>query len=447
MRKERVVLLLVIAAFTASVAYSIAARVPFENDEAVYATQARAWATDGPITGVGLQRAPLLPAIGAVIYKAGAHSEAPFRVTGLVFGVAAVFLVWALARAIAGETAGLFAAAIFASAPSIQQRSAQFMTDVPATALLVGLALVLWHNRERAGPTLLLAAPLAAAAFYMRYASILPIALMAIVAIVLWWRRLRQHPALTLATVLLFAVLLIPHVMHAVDATGRPWGLVTYTARFAGRRYVGQGLLQYIGWLPFALAGPAAGIAMLAGILAGVIKRAPRAAFLVVPAVADVVLIGLTEHGDKRFIFLPVALLCVAGAIVAAESAPAESAARRAFAGVVVLALVGGGIFTAIHNEQTRAQRVPPLLAGRYIAARAPKPCTILAVKIAETTWYSGCSTYYFGTHAARFAVFYRVGGNRLTLQPTTPPIGASEPVELRDRGYAVATVFRVRGP
>ena len=442
-RRERVVLLLIVAAFTTSVAYSIAEHVPFENDETVYAVQSRAWASGGPVTGIGLQRAPLLPAIGTLIYQAGARTEAPFRIAGLVFGIAAVVLVWALARAIAGETAGLFAAAVFASAPSILQRSAQFMTDVPATALLLGLALILWNNRARAGPGLLLAAPVAAAAFYMRYASILPIALLVIVALVLWHRTLLQNRALAAGTGLLFVALLIPHVVRAVDATGSPWGLVTYTARFAGRRYIGQGLVRYLAWLPFALAGPLAGATMLAAVLTGAARSGRRVAFLLVPAVADIVLIGLTEHGDARFIFFPVALLCVAGAIVAVE----HIGPKRALAGAAAVALIGGGVFSAIHTAGTRKEREPPLLAGRAVAARATKPCTVLAAEIAETTWYSGCSTYYFGTHAADFAVFYRRGGARLAVQPSAPPTGATESVPVFSRGRLVATVFRLSRP
>ena len=98
MRRERALLLLIVGAFVASAAFAIAQHVPFENDETVYATQARAWAAGGPVTGVGLQRAPLLPAIGTLIYKAGARSEWPFRLTGLVFGTLAVVLVPARAR-------------------------------------------------------------------------------------------------------------------------------------------------------------------------------------------------------------------------------------------------------------------------------------------------------------------------------------------------------------
>jgi 4-amino-4-deoxy-L-arabinose transferase-like glycosyltransferase len=442
-RRERVVLVLIVAAFAASVAYSIAERVPFENDETVYAVQSRAWASGGPVTGVGLQRAPLLPAIGTLIYKAGARTEAPFRIVGLVFGVAAVVLVWALGRGIAGETAGLLAAAVFASAPSILQRSAQFMTDVPATAFLLALTLVLWLNRERATWSLLLAAPFGAGAFYARYASILPIALIILAAIVLWRRAFAARPAIAVGAVCLFAALLIPHIVHAVNVTGRPWGLVTYTARFAGRRYVGEGIVRYIAWLPFDLAGPLAGATMLAAIVTAVARSKRRAAFLIVPAVADIVLIGLAEHGDKRFIFFPVALLCVAGAIVVAE----HIGAKRALAAAAALAVVAAGIFTAIRTNRTRDAREPPLLAGHVVAARAPHPCTVLAAEIAETTWYTGCSTYYFGTHGADFAVFYRGGGTRLAVQPAVPPTDAVETVPVLDRGRLVATVFRLSRP
>ncbi|TML78283.1 MAG: hypothetical protein E6G04_08235 [Actinobacteria bacterium] len=443
MRRERALLLLIVAAFVASVAFAIAQHVPFENDETVYATQARAWAAGGPVTGVGLQRAPLLPAIGTLVYKAGARSEWPFRLTGLVFGSAAVVLLWALARAVAGPRAGLIAAAIFAGAPTIMQRSAQFMTDVPATALLLALALVLWHNRARAGPALLFAAPIAAAAFYIRYASILPIGLLVLIALVLWHDGLLRDPLLAAGTIVLFGVLLVPHALHAIHETGTPWGIVTYSTHSAGRRYVGQALLQYLAWLPFALAGPVAGIAMVAGIVAAAVRRSKAATFIVAPAAVDVLVLGLTEHGDERFIFFPVALLCVAGALFVSQIATP----KRLVAAVLSLGLIGAGIYTVAHTGSARAHRLPPVLAGRAIAARAHGPCTVLAAEIAETTWYSGCSTYPFGAPAADFAVFYRIGGVRLTGQPKDPPAGAVQIASSRSGGRVVATVYALSGP
>src|SRR5690242_20466838 len=101
MRRERLWLIGILAAFAVSVSFAIARAAPFEVDESVYATQARAWAAGGPTTGVLPHRAPLMPAIGTLLYKAGARSEWPFRLTGLFFGLAAVALVWALGRAMA----------------------------------------------------------------------------------------------------------------------------------------------------------------------------------------------------------------------------------------------------------------------------------------------------------------------------------------------------------
>ena len=110
-----------------------------------------------------------------------------------------------------------------------------------------------------------LAAPIAAAAFYMRYASLLPIGLLVLIAIVLWHDGLLRDPLLAAGTIVLFGMLLVPHALHAINETGTPWGIVTYATHSAGRRYVGQGLLQYLAWLPFALAGPVAGIALRRG--------------------------------------------------------------------------------------------------------------------------------------------------------------------------------------
>ena len=114
---------------------------------------------------------------------------------------------------------------------------------------------------------------------------------------------------------------------------------------------------------------------------------------------------------------------------------------------VLALGLVGGGIYTVVHTGSTRAHRIPPVLAGRAIAARARGPCTVLAAKVAETTWYSGCSTYQFGAPAADFAVFYRIGGVRLTGQPKDPPAGAVQIASLRSGGRVVATVYALSGP
>jgi 4-amino-4-deoxy-L-arabinose transferase-like glycosyltransferase len=444
-RRDRVWLFVILAVFTLSVVYAISRAAPFEVDESVYAAQARAWATGGPVTGILPHRAPLLPAIGAVLYKAGARAEWPFRLIGLVFGILAVTLAWALGRAVSGPRSGLMAAAIFAGAPTIQLRSSQFMTDVPAAAFLLAAALILWNNREHAGPSVLLFAPAAAGAFYARYASILPIVLLALVALVLWHKALLARPVLLAGVVVLFTALLIPHVVHSIDTTSRPWGLITFTERYAGRRYVGQGLRDYVYWLPAALAGPVAGIVMIVGLVAALF-RSKNAVFLVVPAVLDIVLIGLTDHGEARFVFFPIALLCIAGSAVVVRVRPLWPTAA-----VVAGALVLGGVFLATRTNTQRTLRAPPVLAGRAIAARASRPCAVLAVDVGPTTWYSGCSTYYFNDKnfaRADFMLIYRAGGSLLKAQPAALPLPHGPPIPVVDpRGREVATVYQVRRP
>jgi hypothetical protein len=48
--------------------------------------------------------------------------------------------------------------------------------------------------------------------------------------------------------------------------------------------------------------------------------RARGLAFLVVPAVTHVVAIGIASHGEPRFVFFAVALLCAAGAVVVTDA-------------------------------------------------------------------------------------------------------------------------------
>jgi hypothetical protein len=85
------------------------------------------------------------------------------------------------------------------------------------------------------------------------------------------------------------------------------------------------------------------------------------------------------------------------------------------------------------------------------IAARAPHPCTVLAVDVGPTTWYSGCSTYYFNDEdfaRADFMLIYRAGGSVLKAQPAILPLPHGAPIAVLDpRGREVATVYAVARP
>jgi hypothetical protein len=340
-----------------------------------------------------------------------------------------------------GTAVALVAAAAFAGAPSLALRSSQFMTDVPSTLLLLAATFVIWRNHEHVGRSLLWFAPLAAGAIYFRYASVVPIGVLVVVALALWHRELLANRAMATVTATLLLALLVPHVVRAVQVTGRPWGLITFTAGYAGRRYLGQGVGQYALWLPAALAGPVAGVLMCVGIASSVVKRSKATAFLVVTALLDMILLGVADHGESRFVFFPVALLCIAGG-TAAMSLVRN---RRVLAVVLTGALTWAGVFVAARTHTAVTSRAAPRAVGAVIAARARQPCIVLSVDLGPTTWYSGCGTYYFNVPSPRpadFMVIYHSTNWFFRSQPVVLPGPHGPPIDVKVGDRTAATVF-----
>lgn len=409
-RWEPVLVLLAVSLFAGLLIRLMGAAGPFGHDESAYALRARAWVADTPTSGYGAHRGPLLPLLTAPIAALTAW-ELPFRAVGLTFAVAGALLLWLLGRRLFGPAAGLVAAATFATLPSVQRRAVEFLTDLPAAVLLTAVALLLWRQLEeskQASWWLLATAPLAAAAFYLRYGSILPIGLLALVGLMLWWRQvIEQWPRVLLAAEA-FLVLLVPHVLSAVATFGTPWGTVVYTGRVAGRSYLGQGLVDYGRELPTTLAGPIGAALMLLGLFGGAvalfreqgsIRRAHL--FLLGPAVLHILLLGIVSHGEPRFIFFPVMLLLVAGDGVVSRLLQALGAAWRPIvAGIGLVVLASGfsfdagrrvtGALRAVSSNEVVAD------AGRAIARHTGSSCAVLTSYAPQITWYSGCSTYVF---------------------------------------------------
>lgn len=439
-RREIAGLLLVLAGFGIAGGRVVGVGAAFEHDEAVYAVQARAWTEGAPDTGVRLHRAPGLPGVGTLVLWAG-RSETAFRIVGLLLGTVAVVALWGLGRAAGGPGVGVLAAGVFVGSPHVVERSAQFLTDLPAAGLLLAAAWVMWRELElRAdGPgwRLVGAAPLVAGAFYLRYGSALPVALVVVTAAALWWRRIARRPRPAVATCAVLAGLLAPHVVYAMRAFGTPWGAISFTTRVASQASFGEGLREYLTWFPFFLAGPVAAVVMAIGLGAG--SRAARerradrdaraargwrtghsadgseeripgrdaraAVFLLAPAIGQIVLLGLAVHAEPRFLFFPVALLLIAGsgviARVAREQESSEGRSHRALrigVGVTVLLAFVAGAQVALHRtERARDQRAPVAEAARAMRALATGPCSALSIEVPVVTWYSGCATYSFG--------------------------------------------------
>ncbi len=394
------------------------------HDESAYALKARHWLEGTPDTGWQLHRGPALSVYAYPILAMGG-AEPALRVIGLVGAAGLVMAVWLLAERLANGKAAALAAIGIVAGPAMLRRSTEFLTDVPAAALLVLCMLVVWRDlgeRESASYRLMWVLPPAWVAFYLRYQSALSLVLIAVTVLVLWWPKVRRRPAPLIATLLVGLVGLVPHAVQAMQLTGSPWGLVTHTGGVAIRAYVGEGFLDYLvqtRWALGAFVAPIAIIATLVGLIAGWRARAVRTKylFLVIPSALQVIGLAIISHGEPRFIFFPFALMVVGGAMTI-EHWVVTGGSRVASAtawGLVVL-LVGSLAFSVAQARSEVALRSaifePIEAAARFIEGEADgKTCSVLTTYHPQMTFYSGCSTELFDPGQDPAAMVDRLSG------------------------------------
>jgi hypothetical protein len=408
---------LVVALFAAASWQLISVPAPLVHDEAVYAVQGRALLDDSaPRTGVRGHRAPVLAVAGAAV-QVVTDGERALRLVGLAAGVAALVAVWWAGRLVGGPVAGALAAAVMATVPGVLDASATFLTDLPAAAALLwcaGVLLFALAGRERAHPILVASAPLAAAAFYLRYGSALPIAVLFTSAGVLWFRALRRSAAVVGMTLAAGGVLLAPHLVNAVRDFGTPWGRVLYTAEAVGRygreREAASAAAQYLEWFPGTLPGWPAAVLVAVGAAMLVVamrrgvggERARSLLFLAVAAVLILVLLGVGAHAEQRFTLLPVGLAVTAAAVAVAGGLPVgwRTAPALVVAAPLLLLLPLAPAVIDAHDEllarrdYTARNNEPIRRAGKWVAGRAPGHCVTLSSYDPQMTWYSTCSSY-----------------------------------------------------
>lgn len=460
-------------------------------DEAVYALTARHWLEGTPITGWALHRSPGMPVLGLLSLLV-AESDAAMRAWGVLFGVGLVVVTWAVARRAAGPLAGLLAAGAVATVGDLHADAARYLTDVPATALLLGLVgVILWQLDRPDGPGrgLLLASVVAALAFYVRYGASVAIVLVGLTALVAWWDRFRARPWLAVAAVALLVLLLVPHVVPAVREGGTPWAIALSARNLASPAYPGEALGTYLGIFTGRLAGPvAAALAWLAVIGWGVslvdlavrrrIRRGTRVlTLLVVPALVQGLLLGVVALPQTRYVFFPIVLLVLAGAIVLVAAASAigrrlriESDRRlvAALGGLAVVGLLVAAAWGGVPRVGSAARASVSQLDVLDIAAAIRddadgRSCAVLTYFVPDVTWYSGCAGYNFGvpprtgresllTEQRRYLLLFT--GDAGGLQPSGdarayyvgladgPPIAT---VSDRGSGKPAAEIYRLR--
>lgn len=380
------------------------------HDESAYGLKARSWLEGTPATGWSLHRAPALSAYGYLVLAVGGE-EALLRSIGpLALGGLAAATWWLGARMLGGAV-GPVAALLIVAGPAIQRRGTEYLTDIPSAALLVICMVIVWKEfGERAeGPSfrLLWLLPFAWAAFYLRYQSVLAFGLIALAALVLWWPKLKHRPAPVLATAALGVVGLVPHFVFSISETGSPIGIMRITTSAGGRQYLGEGLVDYAllsGWHLFGLLGLPVVIFFLWWLIDSWGEPATRAKslFLAIPAVGQVLALGILSHGEARFIFFPMALVsvgAVAGAIdvTGRWSAPLRTGSRAALVSLLIGSLALS-IASARASVDSRIWSNEPveLAADAVEEASAGQECAVMTSYAPQVTFYSECRTDIF---------------------------------------------------
>jgi len=288
------------------------------HDESAYALKARQWLEDTPGSGWSPHRGTGMSGFGYLVLAAGGH-EAGLRSIGLLGAGALALGAWVLGNRMANPRVGGLAAIGAVAGPAVFHRGTEYLSDLPAAALLVVATAIVWRqmgDKEQLDYGLLWFLAPALGAFYLRYQSALSLGLMLLTATILWWPKIRSRPGPLTWLGLLGLLGLAPHMVQSLDLTGTPWGILLNTSRGAVRAYIGEGLGDYADQFSWHLGGyalPIALIAAIAGLVgwwrSATIRR--RLVYLVAPALVQVLALGLISHGEPRFVFFPVALVVV----------------------------------------------------------------------------------------------------------------------------------------
>jgi len=331
------------------------------------------------------------------------HGEIAVRFPAFVMGIGFVLAAGGLARRVYGAATAAWVVAVLAGLRSVMGLSVDLLSDLPATAcLLAGTMVMVTEVVGRAEPPrwrVVIAAPLLAAALYLRYASCIPIAILGVATLGVGLRSIARRPLPIIATAALFLALLIPHLLAALDATGSPLGILLASKGVPGQTWIAQGLATYATSNPFHYYGLLAPPILLAGlaVLARIRDRATVLLWLV--AVTDIVVLGLISHAQVRYIFFGVTLLVVLGVeVIRRWIVERPPTTRRALAIIAAIAVVIAWIAVAVGQVRRSAHRWEATSVERAAADAIRRDagrarCYVIGDSFAQLEWYSGCAS------------------------------------------------------
>jgi hypothetical protein len=458
-RALHIAVLVILTGSTFVALWSLLSTQPFGHDEAVYLAKARSWIDGSPANEFGVYRPIGMAAFGWLFLQFG-DSESMVRIFGALFGAMGIGIMFLFFQRISNMWAALAATAVIATSTLFLREAPQFLNDIPSSMLLIALMWIIYVHFLSAGKSnvIYLAAPVAALAFYLRYGVIMAFAVIAVVSyLVLLPRFLKKEGADFTRlgkTILLFGALLVPHILHSIVTTKSFFGILRLGEDIAGRKYLGEGLVTYLEWLPGGLAGWMLEGTAIFGVIATLIilfipkLRHAHGTLLWTGSIGlyAFILTGLLVHAEARYVFFPLVLLSGTGVLSAYYFVEKWSKiAAQAYMMLLVLGTLYLGMANYKETELFYTGKEADVYRMAYLEAAdairndsGTKGCSVWAITTYRPAlaWYSKCNTYSVTTKA-RFErdrafhpekthysiVLTKVSGNQLTTE-TAPEFG-----------------------
>lgn len=394
------------------------------HDESAYALKARHWIEGTPETGWSIHRGIAMSAYGYLVLQLGGD-ESTLRLLGLAAIVGFAIATWVLGDKIGGKWVGPLSAVALLSSPALLRRSTEYLSDVPSSALLIAVMVVVWRHfgiRDKPDYGILWLLPFAWAAFYLRYQSVLSFGLIALMIALLFWEKVKAGWRPIAWAAILGVLGLVPHFAFATSAEGSPLGIILFTAEVAGREFYGEGLVDYfllMGWPLAAFVGPMAVVFFIWWLIVGWDKVTERTKclFLMIPAAGQVMILGVLSHGEARFIFFPLALTMIGGVtgFLSVKDRWHPRTARALSLALVVLligslAMATAYVRGAVENR-ARGTEIIEAAAQEVDEMSGARPCGVMTSYSPQVTHFSSCHTQFFRPHLGAAEALRRVDG------------------------------------
>jgi hypothetical protein len=304
---------------------SLTSSYPFGHDESVYLTKARSWIEGTPSDEFEIYRPIGMVGMGWFFLHFN-ESEQAVRTFGVIFGALTIFFIFLFFKQVFNNWIAIATVATIVTSSLFLHEIPHFLNDIPSSGILIGVLLMIWIYYESSGKSksVYFIGPLAALAFYLRYGVASALGIISVLSIFILgpefikkcvgYSKLKKSLAL-------FFFLFAPHFVQSLIAEKSILGILTRAGKAAHRAYLGEGLVDYIKWLPNEIGGWVLGITAILGIIATIVivlKKKLRQNHLNLFWIGSIgllnfIITGLLAHAEARYVFFPMVILSGTG--------------------------------------------------------------------------------------------------------------------------------------